>query len=637
MNLTERWARLTPHALTAADFMSDGAALADSGGNLILVDREGTVVAEHVFPGPVHSLSVSRDGSTVALACGEGFVAMLCRGKVQYRKSPDPSVRLVKAGPHGDYVVAADLRGRGWFLNRFGRPMGEFLVPGGLDSMAVVPASGLIVASKHDGVVNCLSAWGKPLWRMELSRGAGPPATDLSGETILIPVLAFGVEALTSAGTSIGTYDVGEPVRRVACSGDGQRIVATTMENRLVLMDRSATILFAEVFPSKIAEVALSGGGDRLLVTTASGYAHLMEVTDGQGAPLLELGDRLTTGGGPRPIVKRQVFSPHSMLLQARLAFSPDGRRLALSGDRQRIQVMDVEGRDLARRRFTGSLLDLAMNADGEVRVFSSKGVFTFRPGTDGATTEWAEPVDLAKVVLTGHDTATGVTDDGEVVRFLPPGRAPERPFFIDSPYIGDLAAAPGSVAASLRSGEVVIHADAGAEIGRSGPWPVTPRILAASDLGYLLSVEKLLLLIGVDGAERWRQPLETRMKTGVAVPGSFVAMDEAGTVFVVTGGGVVRETFRAKPGILVPFPDGGEGPGFLLADGPQLTAVHPDGRARWRFRAGDDISCTKASPDGRFVALVAGIELIILPLVGKAMAAERHAERTSYLEFADG
>jgi hypothetical protein len=126
-------------------------------------------------------------------------------------------------------------------------------------------------------------------------------------------------------------------------------------------------------------------------------------------------------------------------------------------------------------------------------------------------------------------------------------------------------------------------------------------------------------------------------MRSGVAVPGSFVCMDEQGMVFVVTPGGVVREVFRAKPGLLVPFPDGGEGPGFLLADGPQLSAVHPDGRARWRFRAGDDIACVTPSPDGKFAALVAGINLLILPLVGEALAAERHAERTSYLEFADG
>jgi hypothetical protein len=249
----------------------------------------------------------------------------------------------------------------------------------------------------------------------------------------------------------------------------------------------------------------------------------------------------------------------------------------------------------------------------------------------------WGESVELSRVSLTGAETAVALTEDAEVVRFSPAERHPERLFHLESPEVADFIATARGVAFVVRSNEVVVQDFTGEIRGVSGPWPVRPRFLAAGDLGFLLGVEKLVLLVDQDGRELWRRHLPAPARAGRALPGTFLVHDQAGTVHAVTPAGAIHPAFRTGAARVEPFPDAGEGPGFILVEGGLLTAVHPNGATRWRYRTRESVTCTAASPDGRWLAVMAGVELIVLPLVRPTALPAESVERTSFLEFADG
>jgi hypothetical protein len=166
----------------------------------------------------------------------------------------------------------------------------------------------------------------------------------------------------------------------------------------------------------------------------------------------------------------------------------------------------------------------------------------------------------------------------------------------------------------------------------------MTPDLLAANDgVGFLLALKKLLILIGPDGEERWRHHLPAPARSGVAVPGAFLVVDDSGAAHIVTPTGVIRHAFAAGDSTIVPFHDAGEGPGFLLKRGNLVTSVGPGGQPRWRFRTPDEISFVRPSPDGRFAGAFAAHDLYVFPLLSEDRADRESPDAHRYLEFADG
>ncbi|MHC4470221.1 MAG: WD40 repeat domain-containing protein [Planctomycetota bacterium] len=634
MNLTEIWSRLTPGDLTAATLTAEGVALGDAGGLLLLVSEKGEALTEHPLPAPIHDLAASPDGDTLAVACGDGEIVFLTGHEIAFRTQLDPGKCMVAVGPHGDYVLALSPDGDGVFLNRYGREMRRIAHQESVASVTMIRKTGQIVTVSRQGVVNSFASWGKPLWRAELMRADGRITSDDRGHLVLVPAMAYGVEALTGEGRLIGAYDIGEPVRSASCSGDGETLLFATSQDRLVLLKKDATVLSAERFPAPIAQVDMSSDGRRALVTTSSGYAHLMAVTGASESPLLEL-EEAQAGTRPYYLLKKRVYSPFSMLIQSRLDFAPDGSFVAVAGDRKKVQVLDLEGDEIAKRRYGGSLLDLQVTPEGHVRVFATQAVFRFDPQNDGSIPEWAGQPELTRVTQEPGGSTVALTESGEVLR-LTGGAVPERLFHLRDPLVEDLAVAGGSVSVALKSGQVMVLSEDGKQLGASGPWPAGPQLVAASELGFLVAVKKLLLLLSLEGEELWRKHLSSPVTLGLALPGAFLVLDEAGNAQSVTAGGMVRRAFVSRATQVVPFADGGEGPGFLLVEGNLLTAVHPDGSPRWRFRTPDEITYIRASADGLLAAALAGLDLYVFPLIREAEG-EGGGDAVRYLEFADG
>jgi len=635
VSLTEIWSCLTPGNLTAAALTDEGAVLGDDRGLLLVVDAAGGVTAEHPFPAPVHDIAVLAD--SIAVACGEGDVVLLDAGRVKFRFSAEVAIRTVAIGPQADYLLALDRDGQGVFLNRYGREMNPMRVDGGVASLAIVPRNGQIMTVSREGLVTASASWGKPLWHVDLRRAAGRITTDDNGKMILVPVNTYGVEALTGTGASIGAYDVGEPAIAAACSGDGETILLATSTQRLVLMRKDASVVSSDVFPSPVEGIEVSKDGTRALVSTGSGYAHLMALTMRGEGPLLELTEE-APAARPQYRLKRRVFSPYSMVVRTRLDFAPDSSFVAVGGDRRKVQALDLDGNVLATRRYGGTLLDLKVTPEGDIRVFASQSVFRFRPEEDGSIPEWVGASDLSQVLVRDDGGALGLTDDGFVVGFAPERGNGQRLFPAPDPDTHGLLACDDAIALARKSGLIRVLDLKGEPLGESGPWAAEPAMIAAQDgIGFLAAVRKLLVLIGPDGEERWRKHLPAPARSGLAVPGAFLVIDDTGTAHVVTATGVIRPAFSVGAAKIIPYPDAGEGPGFILSSDCMLTKVRPNGAPTFRFRTPAAITFARPSSDGLYVGVFAGVDLYVFPLVEGAEELEEADAAHRYLEFRDG
>lgn len=635
VSISEIWSLLTPGHLTAWDLHEEQVVLGDDQGAVIGYSVTGEETWRVSVPAPVRDVSVGDDG-LVGVAGGEGEVFCLLKGEVLFRHRPGPAIDHVRLGPHGDYLLALSPEGEGVFLNRFGREMGKITVPGGVLGLTVVRETGRIVTVSPGGRVRGFTSWGKPVWEAESHPTAEAPSGDDRGNLVLVPIMAYGVDAYTAAGEHAGAYDVGEAVKIAACSGNGERLLLATTDERLVLLKRDASVVTSEVFPAPIVGLTLSTDASLALVTTGSGYAHLLALAGEGESRFLEM--RAAPAATRRPWLLRQaVFSPYSLVVRPRVAIARDGRYAAVAGDRQRVLVVTEDGDTVAVRRYAGSLLALRVLDDGDVRVYASRSIFRFHPGDDESTPEWVAETDLAQVAIESDGAAIGLTESGEVVAVPPERGSARRLFSLPGPDIAGLAAAPGTIAVTRKAGRVEVWTREGEGLASCGPFPVTPRLLASSEEGYLVGIAKLAILYSTRGEERHCFEMPTPAVRAVDVPGGFLVVEETGEAFVATVTGILRPVFHAGHGEVVPCPDIGEGPGFVLADGPLIQSVRPDGSPRWRFRAPAEFCCAARSADGRRVAAVAGTELFVFPVAADAGAEAEGGAPSEFLEFADG
>lgn len=634
MSISEIWSLLTPGHLTAWDLYEESVVLGDDQGAVIGYSVTGEETWRVSVPAPVRDVSVGDDG-LVGVACGEGEVLCLVSSEVLFRYRPGPSIDYVRLGPHGDYLLALSPEGEGVFLNRFGREMGKITVPGGVLGVTVVRNTGQIVTVSPGGRVRGFASWGKAVWEAESHPTAEAPSVDDGGGLVLVPIMAYGVDAYTAAGEHAGAYDVGEAVKIAACSGDGERLLLATTDERLVLLKKDASVVTSEVFPAPIVGLKLSTDASLALVTTGSGYAHLLALAGEGESRFLEMTSAPAATRRPW-ILREKVFSPYSLVVRPRIALARDGRYAAVAGDRQRVLVVTDDGDTAAVRRYAGSLLAVRVLADGDVRVFASRSIFRFHPGDDESTPEWVAEGDLAHVAIEPEGSAIGLTEAGEVIALPRERGAAKRLFGLPGPDIAGLAAAGESMAVTRKSGRVEIWSRAGEGLATCGPFPVTPRLLAASEDGYLVGVAKLAILYATDGEEKHRFELPTPVDRAVALPGAYLVVDDSGEAHIGTVTGAFRPVFHAGKGAVVPCPDIGEGPGFVISDGSLIQSVRPDGSPRWRFRAPEEFCCAAASADGRRVAAVAGTELFLFPS-GEGAGEVEGGAPSEFLEFADG
>jgi WD40 repeat protein/serine/threonine protein kinase len=231
-----------------------------------------------------------------------------------------------------------------------------------------------------------------------------------------------GVQAL--AYTSDGT-------RLVSASRDGSVIVRDVEKGRDLLKFAQHTGPVLAVAVSADGRWVASGGEDKKIYLWELATGNVVQTLPAEGPPVLKVlfspdGSRLycSTGGyrdgQPLPAEVRVFEIPSGRALGTlvrqstihRIALSPDGRRLAVTGTEDAVTVWDVESRERVAclRGHSNSVLAVAFSADGHRLVTG---------GFDHTVKIWS--VDSAQELLTldGHTNAisdVAFSQDGKVL-----------------------------------------------------------------------------------------------------------------------------------------------------------------------------------------------------------------------------
>ena len=451
-------------------------------------------------------------------------------------------------------------------------------------------------------------------------------ATAQSEDVLRRALLASRLRAVLRAGG---------PVTAAVYSPDGTRILTGSLDGRARLYD-ARTHRLLQTFRDGTAITSATLGDDGRLIVTGGrdGNVRVRTLGNGQllvlrhGAPVwsvaLDRRDSLvaTTGGTSAKLWRASDGSLLATFPMAkavtRAVFSPDGRRLAVSGNDQHVLIVDTSsGRVIYRLdhgdRITGAVFSpnskllATAGVDGKVQLWSvQKGTrireydaqakealaAAFSPGgrllatvhSDGTGRIWDVRSGQLLAPLTGHKNLV----DG--VAFSPDGN------FV-------VTASRDRTARVWKSDnglQVALLAGHGESVNEASFGPDGSSVLTASD----------------DGTARiWDPRAQPQLRLLVREPGPVLGAMFAGgdqRVLVVgpgrkvrlvqTPGGATVRTFEA-PGLVTAAAVSPDGEAFAVAAGRGVTFFRANGSKAGGFRQPAVITAVAFAPDGEQVA----------------------------------
>ena len=375
--------------------------------------------------GPVVSIALSPDGSTLVSGSNDGLVSVWdlsdpTRPVNTLRHGTDPvtSIALSPDGrtlatgsgsagpglatttpPQGDTEGPAstpDIKVQLWDLETSAPALDPLEGQSSqVTSIAFSPDGSTLASGSLDGTII--------LWDLA---GRGQPARTLEGRPGQVTSIAFSPDGSSLASGSLDgtitlwdlagrsqlaeTYEGAHEVTSVVFRPDGQTVVAGIDDGSITLLDIATRTRIGEPFegPGSVSSIAFSPDGSRMAVGSGDGMVTLWETASGTqiGEPFegpgsvssiafSPDGSRMAVGSGDGMVTLWETASgtqigepfegPGSV---SSIAFSPDGSRMAVgSGDGMVTlwETGDPDSRHDAPNRHAGKVTAIAFSPDG--------------------------------------------------------------------------------------------------------------------------------------------------------------------------------------------------------------------------------------------------------------------------------
>jgi hypothetical protein len=239
---------------------------------LYLFDGQGKRQAQKHIDHQLITACAADDGSAYVTLTGKGEVCWLAPDLMPRWQHALPQPGIAAAlDPFGQYVAAATQAGAVHIFNHRGQPVRQVTCPRPLHHLVFVPGSAALVGCADYGLVACLDWQGQWLWRDGLVAYVGSLAASGDGELIVLACFGEGVQCYTLAGPKRRRLPGVEGCRSADVSFDGQRILAGTNGNEVVLLNPAGEILARHSLDKSLAGLALDALGRHAAVALADG------------------------------------------------------------------------------------------------------------------------------------------------------------------------------------------------------------------------------------------------------------------------------------------------------------------------------------------------------------------------------
>ncbi|MFN7950275.1 MAG: hypothetical protein U0610_00970 [bacterium] len=534
---------------------------------------------------------VAPDGALVALLADSGVLTLLAGATGERLAQVDvgAATSAVTVTVGGARIWIADRFGQVTVLDGRGRELRRVSVEHPVDFLAVASETEVAVAASRRGHLSSIDEAGERVRRSFVRSDVARAWIEEDGERALIVAPAEGVLAWDLSGGSLETYALDRALRDAAADAPGDRLAAVTFDDRLVLLDAAARVLWQCNAPPGTSQVRMSADARQLWCLAGTGAIHQLEVLD-RGATerrVVDLDAAVATTPpleSPTPVPEpapggfRQVrIVPKARAL---VLLHPEGRVAVGAAQGTQWRVTQAFGSGVGDCVSTGEGSALAMIVDrGVVRVSLADGAARVAPCLASRLAAVPNGPELLAATTQGE---LWLVDE---VR--------ERRIPVDVTGLAHLAvvAHGGSWQTwwTRRDGAVQrVALDGSAHsIGELDDLVAPVRLVA---------LDEQVLLVDAGGAFRWLDPLGDELGRGTiavpvvsaerAGPGAVAVADRLGNVHLVSAGAGVAGVLARPQGLLRVGCDAEGTPWLLRAHRQLLICQGWDGslRAQHRF-----------------------------------------------------
>jgi len=246
--------------------------IADEGGLLARLDRQGRIAAITRLPDPVRSLAFSDDGRYGVALCG-GSTLTLVNHVLQPQWTidlPEPAIHVAIA-PFGGQLFVSCADGSNRFYDTARKRLATFETMRPLAFAEFISTAPAVIACAEHGLMGRFGIDGRQEWTDKLWSNVGHLTITGDGSLIFLASFMHGLQVYDGDGDAVGSYVLDGTVQRAAVSFEPYRIIVSTIERKLFWLDADGEVLWQCTAPDDVQFLRCDPLGEWVVCGMASG------------------------------------------------------------------------------------------------------------------------------------------------------------------------------------------------------------------------------------------------------------------------------------------------------------------------------------------------------------------------------